>query len=376
MLIFIDTNIYFDHWFLKSPQFRLLASYCNRTSATLLVSQVVVEEVEAKYAAKWNEFEQSLKDLPRRFEDVGADKTHLPPVPPKPDYAFANVLRHNFNNLEILPYEGVPHKALVEWAIHARRPFNDKEKGYRDALMWHSLLGYLTEANRVSPVAFINANSRDFHDPTGGSPRLHPDLLADLAEKKIGNQFLLYPSLRAFNEANANGSIAGFDAVEFSERYQSEIEEAAEESVLAYLNGLRPPMLRSLLTDAGCPARVAQSVHDASWRIWEGVEDFSFLSFTSIDKNKLYIAFEFNIRILELQIEMSPLDYLANQADLESEFLNVEVSEQRATMETYVRCDFKAGMIFNTTNEGIEEISIDTADIRQKKMMLPPLGRV
>lgn len=144
MLILLDTNIYYDNWFLTSPQFALLANYCQNNSAILLVPQVVVNEVEAKFNQKWKTLTDILDGLPRQFDELQADKSHLPTMPSKIAYNFLEVVFTRFPSSVFLTYENIPHGPLVKRAINSTRPFRDKEKGYRDTLLWETLLIYLS----------------------------------------------------------------------------------------------------------------------------------------------------------------------------------------------------------------------------------------
>lgn len=95
------------------------------------------------------------------------------------------------------------------------------------------------------------------------------------------------------------------------------------------LNQLPLDRLVSLLGHAGYTAKSAFAIKKAYWSVWEGLEDYSFLSFTTVSEDKLYIGFKFDMRILELQIVMSTLDYLANKSEFDSDFMNHDIANFR-----------------------------------------------
>lgn len=80
----------------------------------------------------------------------------------------------------VLPDPAVTHHELVRRVLARRRPFNDGERGYRDALVWHSAL----ECAASGPVILLSANTKDFAErDAGGDWQLAADLVADLEQR-------------------------------------------------------------------------------------------------------------------------------------------------------------------------------------------------
>lgn len=75
---------------------------------------------------------------------------------------------------EVLPIADVTHSVLVDAVLTGRKPFSSGERGYRDALIWHSTVA----AAKSGPLTFVTDNSKDFLGADGAS--LTPDLLSDL----------------------------------------------------------------------------------------------------------------------------------------------------------------------------------------------------
>jgi hypothetical protein len=73
----------------------------------------------------------------------------------------------------VLAYPSVRHEELVNRVLTYRRPFNESERGYRDALIWYSILEQAADAR----VVILTGNTKDFADSDG---QLGPDLLADV----------------------------------------------------------------------------------------------------------------------------------------------------------------------------------------------------
>jgi PIN domain len=77
--------------------------------------------------------------------------------------------------VRILPIPDVPHERLVSRDLARRKPF-DEGRGYRDALIWESVLALAKE--EPVPVVLVSANRRDF-----GAEALHGHLAEDLAAR-------------------------------------------------------------------------------------------------------------------------------------------------------------------------------------------------
>ena len=73
----------------------------------------------------------------------------------------------------VLPYPSVRHEELVTRVLAYRRPFNESERGYRDALIWYSVLEKAADVR----VVVLTGDTKDFADTNG---QLGPDLLADV----------------------------------------------------------------------------------------------------------------------------------------------------------------------------------------------------
>jgi hypothetical protein len=81
--------------------------------------------------------------------------------------------------VEILPYPCASHQSITERDLERRKPFSESGKGYRDALIWESVLDLAAKSD--DQIVFVTSNSKDFAD----GEALHPDLVCDLAERNL-----------------------------------------------------------------------------------------------------------------------------------------------------------------------------------------------
>lgn len=124
----------------------------------------------------------------------------------------------------LLPYPSISHRELVRrCCIEEKKPFptntphsprkaqkaqpaapevvRDNDRAYRDALTWFSLLERAVQFDRKQDsIIFVSKDASEFADPQQPG-QFHPDLLSDMATRKISKQVLsLRTSLADFME--------------------------------------------------------------------------------------------------------------------------------------------------------------------------------
>lgn len=139
LMIFIDSNIFFNNWYLRNANFAVLANYLSNEGASLLLSEVVRQEVEAKFNAERDTLQKSLmKDL-RRVEDFQQPPRPIVSPPFDDAFNFIEVVNDRFDSVELVGLDDVSNRDLVPRAINAKRPFRDGD-GIRAATSlpsWH-----------------------------------------------------------------------------------------------------------------------------------------------------------------------------------------------------------------------------------------------
>jgi len=76
----------------------------------------------------------------------------------------------------IAPVPNVSHVELVRRSLDHRRPFDGSDRGYRDALLWHTALELLRERHSVVLVS----NDKAAFVADGATEQLHLDLASEL----------------------------------------------------------------------------------------------------------------------------------------------------------------------------------------------------
>lgn len=215
MNIIIDSSIICADFQLKGSYFRVLFDSLDRIGARLSIPQLVVDEVKNKYAeCLWDnksKTDRIMLDFKRLTGEVIANSVSEDFVKEKlKDYN--QMLTNKLSELEaiILKYPAIPHEHLVQRALSRKKPFSESGKGYRDSLIWESVVELMSE-NKNETVYFINANSHDFCDK---ELALHPDLIVDLEKKGLNpKNIVIFNSLEGFIDKHIKPTLEALESI-------------------------------------------------------------------------------------------------------------------------------------------------------------------
>jgi hypothetical protein len=135
------------------------------------VPEVVVQEVVRGYKRETNDLVAKLNSLSLSKLNKLL-RLNLPPtskelkasVEPLID-AYESELRTRLDErrITIVPVPQTGHQMLLTRALENRKPFDGEGKnGYRDALIWHTVLDVCEQAGGIAKVVFITENTSDF----------------------------------------------------------------------------------------------------------------------------------------------------------------------------------------------------------------------
>jgi hypothetical protein len=201
--IVLDANTLISDYWLRKPSALLLEAFLRRTKGKLMIPRVVIEEVRNKHSQhiveateifrvavkKTSEAHKKLAGLLDVETEVNLDE-------PQSDKSYSAFLDDKLKTLQatVDDYADVKHESVVKRAITKKRPFRSDDKGYRDTLVWESVLKVCDPG--VS-IAFISNDAEAFWK----DDELHPDLKEDLNAKGVpSDQFRIFKSLSAFTD--------------------------------------------------------------------------------------------------------------------------------------------------------------------------------
>jgi len=245
MKILLDTAVLLEDLGLRSATLEVLLSARRKLALEVLVSAVSVDEAAQHRARDIRGTYTSICDSLRGLERMtGGSALTLGVSPSEIALASDSVrsrLQARLAELEIgiLPYPKVPHDEIVARIGDRRTPFRKDERGYRDFLIWRSLLETISSPGALTVVT---PNWRDF--ASGNS--LAKDLVADLPNGCAASWF---PSVSAFNDAEVLPRLSRVTALEETLKSDKSLQEALLEAAWAHLD--RPTLRRSLHTPVG-----------------------------------------------------------------------------------------------------------------------------
>ena len=194
MHIVLDANIIVREGFGNNLQFRTLISTLEVSGHNLYVPKLVIEEVVAEFERVFEEGTRGFRILSRRLRiTLPASVDALDKESESAQFRGRLVAQFDVPNCTILDYPETSHEELVRRATARERPFNEKGTGYRDALIWESVLELATD---VDSEVVLLSNDNDFR---GGGSGLHNDLVSQLDSRGLSrDRVILIRSLKNF----------------------------------------------------------------------------------------------------------------------------------------------------------------------------------
>ena len=195
--IIIDTNQFFSDWSLQGARWQNLLKYIESTDATLLMPEIIWEEIGKNYISQIdNKIESIKKDIKKLQLDVQMHQVLL--NNPFERLESHERLRANYlawlkkklrlESRHFIATECKWFDSLVQRAINHKKPFSsDSDKGFKDCLIWLSVLGLAEKSGfKEAPIVFISANDKDFSLKIDSSrSKIHPDLESEASKKAL-----------------------------------------------------------------------------------------------------------------------------------------------------------------------------------------------
>ncbi|MDT0181454.1 PIN domain-containing protein [Microbacterium sp. ARD31] len=176
-LILLDTTAFSQDSMMRTAAWDSLASAAKSGLIKIAISEVTILELGRQVLEKAEKLREAISSNLEYLESHGVALVE-PEEPRTQDFEPALRARLATRHVHVLPLPSVSHADLVSRDIATRPPFNRSGKGYRDALIWHSLLEWIGAETDVEEVLFVTANTTDFAEK--GKNGLAADLSAEL----------------------------------------------------------------------------------------------------------------------------------------------------------------------------------------------------
>lgn len=189
MIVILDSNIYTSDFYMRGNNFYIFLDYIKRADIELFIPTLILEEVKHNFYSTISntkaQIDKQIANLTRRIGDKIADNPITEEVLEKKCHDYSNFLKTKIEdyNIKVLEYPDISHEKVSKRAILKRKPFKENGDGYRDTIIWETLLELGKKEDRE--IIFITRNTSDFCDLKGNSYNLHKDLRKEITENKI-----------------------------------------------------------------------------------------------------------------------------------------------------------------------------------------------
>jgi hypothetical protein len=201
--IVLDANVLISDYWLRSPSFVLLRDFLKKSKATLVVPKVVLEEVinhrREDLAKAKSEIHKALREFNRLIRDFTGLGSPAAVISKKSrEDPYEKFLSSELGNLnaQTPDYSDIPHTEVVKRDLDRRKPFQESGKGYRDTLLWETIVRNCIKKDTATVL--ITDNVRDFYH---SGDHLHKDLSQELVAKNVeGSTVILCRDLATFTD--------------------------------------------------------------------------------------------------------------------------------------------------------------------------------
>jgi PIN domain len=193
--VVFDTTVLAQGFNPRSADVEMLRIFFDRTHGELCVPAVVLEEAVNLVGRAVEEANAKLAAL-RRL--TGNDKDYVGLETSRAKTVYRGSLHQMLKAMggRVLPYPKIDHDRLVQRALIPYKPFVTSGRGYRDSLVWFSLVELAQVCDEE--VIFISGNTADWCQ-TKNESKLHTDFLKDLDRNGIRtSRIRLFKSLGDF----------------------------------------------------------------------------------------------------------------------------------------------------------------------------------
>jgi hypothetical protein len=363
MLFFLDTNVFYGDWFARGANFRYLFHFINNEGHDLLVSKAVLQEAENIQARELaSAVAEAKKNLVNASKLNGASIVAESPNFKIKKYDLLSILKEKVESVTVVDYQSIPHSVVVNRALKRIRPFQENEKGYRDTLIWLSLLDHLQSSLSSEIVAFISANKSDFLDPTAKPIAFHSDLLEDLESLPSACSIQPFISLFEFVDKSIDKHEHALDHTKAEDAFGTFIEEQG----VAFLTTVRPTLVASLQSVLTPGVNALLNASSITAEVTEGIEDLDVLSTSDLGDGDVYVSCMYSLRRVQIAIRIPLNDYLLYQAQIESanKFYERDIEGDQIQLTTTIRPYFTVSFVHSVVDESSKDFSVDDFFLR------------
>lgn len=199
MIVYIDSNIFFDDPYLVKPSFSVVLEKVRDSNGVIKMPEVVYSETLNNLLSKniseaRNGLRKPDKQITKYLAGSGLEEKYKLPI------LDDNEIKLSFENryqelttegvLEIINHNTIDKdyllKDLMDRALNCIRPFSVSKEEFKDTIIWHTVIEDIKQ-NKYTKCFFISNNNSDFFEEKSVDNKIkvasfHEDLLKDIPE--------------------------------------------------------------------------------------------------------------------------------------------------------------------------------------------------
>lgn len=196
MIIYIDSNIFFDDPYLAKTSFSVLLAKVKERNGLIKMSEVVYSETLNNLLSKnISVAREGLQKSGRQITKylAGSDLEEKYRLPLIDDEEISNSFHKRYKNLttdgvlEIINHDSIDKDYLVKdimyRALNCIRPFSKGKEEFKDTIIWHTIIEDIKK-HGYKKCFFISGNNSDFFNKESDGKNInkefHNDLLKDI----------------------------------------------------------------------------------------------------------------------------------------------------------------------------------------------------
>ncbi|HIC8861185.1 TPA: PIN domain-containing protein [Aeromonas hydrophila] len=359
MKVFLDTNIFYNDWFMNNANFKYLFHFLNNEGHELILSELVVQEVENIRRREVASCLAEIKKQTRKIQKLNQNKiAYKESELGVEEYELLPIIKSRVESVEVFDYKNISHVDVVERALTNKKPFLEGEKGYRDTLIWLSFLNHISDIK--DNVIFITENKSDFFKTKDRTISFHDDLQTDIKDKGVEAKIEIYTSLFDFVNSTIDKDDHAIDKINAEELF----EDFLEESGSRFIENMSHKDL-SYHYEASIFDSKVKDILDIRTDVWEGIEDLELINTTKLDGNDIYVSCRYNLRRVTVEIDIPESDYIENKDELHRLFIDIDISSNTAILSSYVRPYFDVSFIYNDRDDSFKDYEVADLYLRQ-----------
>jgi len=202
MNIVLDTNIIRHNLLMNSEEFNVLFDYLKKTASKIKMPEIVYKELLALYERelkfRYNQYNRHKGSLGSILINESIDSYELDTDKKIREYnAYLDKKIGLSKYNKIVPLKDEYFKDVVERAVNRIKPCSEGGRGFRDSLIWLSVLDIAKETEEKI-IIFISNNTKDF---ASDNNTLHEYLLKETKKNKVSIKY--YSSIAEFIKDHA-----------------------------------------------------------------------------------------------------------------------------------------------------------------------------